>query len=71
MELICAKGTTRTTLKEVGVVAGYSRGLASHRFGTKDQLFTFIVRSVGELWLKELRLAVKDESGRACHWRRG
>ena len=63
VELICAKGTTRTTLKEVGELAGYSRGLASHRFGTKDQLFTFIVRSVGELWLKELRLAVKDEVG--------
>jgi AcrR family transcriptional regulator len=63
VELICAKGTTKTTLKEVGVVAGYSRGLASHRFGTKDQLFTFIVRSVGELWLKELSLAVKEKVG--------
>ena len=63
VELICAKGTIKTTLKEVGVVAGYSRGLASHRFGTKDQLFTFIVRSVGELWLKELSLAVKEEVG--------
>lgn len=63
VELICAKGTIKTTLKEVGLVAGYSRGLASHRFGTKDQLFTFIVRSVGELWLKELNLAVKEKVG--------
>ena len=63
VELICTKGTTRTTLKEVGELAGYSRGLASHRFGTKDQLFTFIVRSVGELWLKELSFAVQDQVG--------
>ena len=64
--LICAKGTTRTTLKEVGEIAGYSRGLASHRFGTKDQLFTFIVRSVGESWLKELSTSVKDQVGLAA-----
>ena len=63
VELICDKGTTRTTLKEVGELAGYSRGLASQRFGSKDKLFTFIVRSIGELWLQELRRAVLDKIG--------
>jgi AcrR family transcriptional regulator len=61
--LICSKGATKTTLKEVGEIAGYSRGLASQRFGSKDKLFTFIVRSVGELWLEDLRRAVLDNIG--------
>ena len=61
--LICSKGATKTTLKEVGEIAGYSRGLASQRFGSKDKLFTFIVRSVGELWLEDLRRAVLDDVG--------
>ena len=61
--LICEKGADGTTLKEVGERAGYSRGLASYRFGSKARLYCFIVRSVGERWLAELGDAVGDKLG--------
>lgn len=61
--LLVEKGTERTTLKEVGERAGYSRGLASYRFGSKAGLFSFIIRAVGEDWLDELQHAVKSKVG--------
>ena len=36
--LITAEGFGAVTLERVGLAAGYSRGLASHRFGSKDGL---------------------------------
>ena len=63
VRLIVEHGTEGTTLKEVGERAGYSRGLASYRFGNKAGLLTFIVRAVGEEWLYEMRRAVRDEIG--------
>ena len=63
VQLICERGTAGTTLKEVGERAGYSRGLASYRFGNKSGLFAFIIRSIGESWLHELRRAVRDTVG--------
>ncbi|MFN8625812.1 MAG: TetR family transcriptional regulator [Candidatus Binatia bacterium] len=35
---IAERGTVATTLGEVGIAAGYSRGLAAHLFGTKENL---------------------------------
>lgn len=61
--LICERGAAGTTLKDVGERAGYSRGLASYRFGSKGGLFAFIIRSIGESWLRELRRAVRDQVG--------
>ena len=61
--LLAEKGAARTTLKEVGEQAGYSRGLASYRFGNKAGLFSFLIRSVGEDWLEELQSAVTDKVG--------
>ena len=55
IELLAEKGAANTTLKDVGERAGYSRGLAGYRFGNKDGLFKFVVRSVGETWLNELK----------------
>jgi AcrR family transcriptional regulator len=63
VSLICERGTAGTTLKEVGERAGYSRGLASYRFGNKGGLFAFIIRSIGESWLRELRRAVQGRVG--------
>ena len=63
VQLICERGSAGTTLKEVGERAGYSRGLASYRFGNKSGLFAFIIRSIGESWLHELRRAVRDKVG--------
>ena len=63
VSLICDRGSARTTLKDVGERAGYSRGLASYRFGNKGGLFAFLIRSIGDSWLRELRRAVKDKVG--------
>jgi AcrR family transcriptional regulator len=61
--LICERGAGATTLKDVGLRAGYSRGLASYRFGTKAGLWSFLIRMIGEEWLAELQQAVADTSG--------
>ncbi|CAA0092987.1 TetR/AcrR family transcriptional regulator [Zhongshania aliphaticivorans] len=49
-ELILEIGTEKTTLKEVGERAGYSRGLASARFGSKEELFKRILTEHRKLW---------------------
>ncbi len=61
--LIIERGTDKTTLKDVGEQAGYSRGLAGYRFGSKAGLFEFIVRSVSEQWLAELKSATSGRHG--------
>ncbi len=61
--LICERGAAATTLKDVGVLAGYSRGLASYRFGSKPGLWSFLVKSIGEEWLAELQQSVAGTSG--------
>ena len=61
--LICERGAAATTLKDVGVRAGYSRGLAGYRFGSKAGLWSFLVRTIGEEWREELRGAVAGTSG--------
>ena len=53
--LINLHGPAGTSLSDVGVLAGYSRGLASHRFGSKESLFDFVVRRVGDIWLEQLK----------------
>jgi AcrR family transcriptional regulator len=63
VQLIVERGADGTTLKDVGELAGYSRGLAGYRFGSKANLFSFIVRSVGEEWLRELGQAVEHKVG--------
>jgi AcrR family transcriptional regulator len=61
--LICQRGAAATTLKDVGVLAGYSRGLAGYRFGSKAGLWSFLVRTIGEAWLADLELAVDGTLG--------
>ncbi|MBI2969519.1 MAG: TetR family transcriptional regulator [Gammaproteobacteria bacterium] len=63
VRLIVERGTDRTTLKEVGEHAGYSRGLAGYRFGSKPGLFTFVVKSIGEEWLQELKHVTEGKAG--------
>jgi len=61
--LINKHGPAATKLSDVGVSAGYSRGLASHRFGSKDNLFNFVVLRVGDIWLEQLKQATQNQSG--------
>jgi AcrR family transcriptional regulator len=64
--IINERGPAATSLSDIGVSAGYSRGLASHRFGSKDSLFDFVVRRVGVSWLEQLKSATGGEVGFAA-----
>ena len=48
LEIVARRGTLRMTLAEVGEAAGYSRGLAGHRFGSKAGLLHALAASIGE-----------------------
>ena len=63
VKLIAEHGPVGTSLKEVGLMAGYSRGLAGQRFGSKERLFAFVLRDVGDTWLAQLKLATEREAG--------
>lgn len=62
-ELIAEHGTHNTTLREVGERAGYSRGLASNRFGSKEGLFSQLVRDFNRRWAEELSRSVGTSTG--------
>lgn len=61
--LIVDRGPAATSLKEVGLMAGYSRGLAGQRFGSKEKLFAFVLRQVGDAWLAQLKQATVEQTG--------
>jgi AcrR family transcriptional regulator len=63
VELILEKGTEKTTLKEVGEKAGYSRGLAGYRFGSKSSLFAFVLTKLHHYWLFYLKEATAGKVG--------
>lgn len=63
MELICEKGGNRTTLKEVCEKAGYSRGLANYRFGSKDVFFDKLIGHFNLAWKNELQENIGDKTG--------
>lgn len=65
-QIIVEKGTHHTTLKEIGERAGYSRGLASNRFGSKEGLFSQMVRDFNRRWGGELQRFVGDKTGLAA-----
>lgn len=61
--LILERGTEKTTLAAIGERAGYSRGLASYRFGSKAGLFDAVCKSIGRRWLTYLQEGVGDKIG--------
>ena len=63
IELILERGTDGTTLKAIGEKAGYSRGLATYRFGSKAGLFDAVCKSISRRWLDYLKSDVGDKSG--------
>lgn len=65
--LIIEQGTHATTLKAVGERAGFSRGLASNRFGSKDALFAQLILRFNAGWTRNLASAVNGRTGiEAC-----
>ena len=63
VNLIVERGAGLVTLKDVGEKAGYSRGLAGYRFGNREGLFDFVLRSVGDEWLGELTQVTANSFG--------
>ncbi len=63
IDLILEHGTDKTTLAAIGEKAGYSRGLATYRFGSKAGLFDEVCKSISRGWLDYLREGVGDEIG--------
>lgn len=63
VRLIVERGLGGTHLTDVGLQAGYSRGLAAMRFGTKAQLIARVARHGVAIWLERLDAAVHRKRG--------
>ena len=63
IKLIVEQGTEKTTLKAVGEMAGYSRGLAGARFKSKAGLFCFVIKRVAEYWRDAMESLTSDKIG--------
>lgn len=63
IDLILEHGTEKTTLQAIGEKAGYSRGLATYRFGSKAGLFDEVCKSISRRWLDYLKKAVVGKVG--------
>jgi len=63
IELVLANGTEKTTLAMIGERAGYSRGLATYRFGSKAGLYDALCKSIGRNWLEYLKRGVDGKTG--------
>lgn len=66
IQLIIERGTERTTLKEIGELAGYSRGLAHSRFGSKEGFLNQLFVRFDGRWKKHLTSYVGGKTGIAA-----
>ena len=66
IRLINERGTQKTTLKDIGELAGYSRGLANYRFGSKDGLLAELFTYFDGLWKTHLESHVGELTGFAA-----
>ena len=63
IELVLEYGTEKTTLAMIGERAGYSRGLATYRFGSKPGLYDTLCKTIGRSWLEYLKRRVTGKTG--------
>jgi AcrR family transcriptional regulator len=63
IELLNTVGLAGTTLIAIGESAGYSRGLASHHFGSKSGLFHKVLRHITAVWTEELESNLDGKDG--------
>lgn len=63
MSLLNERGLAGTTLAAIGEHSGYSRGLVTHRFGTKAGLFAYVHDTVAAEWIARVHSAVGDNIG--------
>ena len=53
MNLFARQGYMRTTLNEIGKAAGYTGGLVSHRFGSKEGLLQAVLKHIRTRFLDD------------------
>jgi AcrR family transcriptional regulator len=64
LELVAERGYDRTSLAAIGELAGYSRGVVNHCFGSKAQLLAELVAFMFDRWdHSKLRPALEDRVG--------
>jgi AcrR family transcriptional regulator len=63
IELLVQSGVQGTTLQAVGEHAGYSRALATHRYGSKAGLFGQVLKVASADWLARMQKAVGKRTG--------
>jgi AcrR family transcriptional regulator len=63
IELLNTVGIQGTTLVAIGEKSGYSRGLASHHFGSKAGLFRAVLKRMTAVWTDELLRALDGRTG--------
>ncbi|MEZ4451242.1 MAG: TetR/AcrR family transcriptional regulator [Nannocystaceae bacterium] len=61
--LLVEHGIGGTTLAGIGERAGYSRGLVTHRFGSKAGLLAHVHDSVAAEWLRRVQVVVGEATG--------
>lgn len=63
IRLIARKGVSSVTLGEIGVEAGYSRGLPTHHFGSKTALIREVGKRIKEINVSEIEQQVGKFQG--------
>lgn len=66
VSLLVERGIAGTTLSGIGERSGYSRGLVTHRFGSKAGLLAHVHDSVAAEWLGYVQAAVGRATGVAA-----
>jgi AcrR family transcriptional regulator len=63
IELLNSVGIQGTTLVAIGERSGYSRGLATHHFGSKAALFRTVLKRITAMWTEELVHQISGKTG--------
>ena len=63
VELMAEHGYEKTTLAAIGEAAGYSRGLATHLFGSKADLFARVIHLISERARRQFEPKLRDRRG--------
>jgi AcrR family transcriptional regulator len=63
IDLLNTAGIQGTTLVAIGERSGYSRGLATHHFGSKAGLFRTVLKRLSSAWSNELNAKLGEQTG--------
>ena len=63
VQLMGERGYEKTTLAAIGKAAGYSRGLATHHFGSKADLFARVIRWISDKLRQQVEPGLKERGG--------